>query len=122
MPAKRKPTSRDLEALRRARLHEVELRCEKLRRELALSSREVLTVKEVSAALASVARAMRTVLVARLEVELPGALEGRPAAEIRPLLRNVVDELCGKMADLERLLPVKLHSPNHEEKQTSEAR
>ncbi len=121
MPAKRKPTSRDLEALRRARLEEVELRCEKMRRELALASREVLTVKEVNAALATISRAQRTVLVSRLENELPGALEGRPATEIRQVLRGVVDELCDQLGELERLLPVKLQT-THEKDPTSEDR
>lgn len=97
-----------LSELRAARLEEIQLRCEKLRRELATAAREVLSVAEVNAALHRVAVAEKGVLIQHLTYELPLKLAGLDAPAMIPIMRETIAAICQEMQALDRLLPVKL--------------
>lgn len=86
----------NLDNLRAARLREVQLRCMKLERELAIAAREVVSVAFVDAMFERLARSVRQKMFSALE-ELPARLAGLEAGPIRRQLRDVGDAICDKM-------------------------
>lgn len=84
-----------------------ELLKEKLRKEIELAGikidkerRRSIPRSEVDALLLHIATRQKTLLYQRLETELPPKLDGLSAAETRPILRKVADDICDEMRDL----------------------
>lgn len=78
--------------------HEIEI----LKAKLAREKRTVIPAEEVNALLLHLSTQSRTVLYQFMETEAPPKLDGMSAAQMRPILREMADEICGKMADLIR--------------------
>lgn len=76
--------------------HEIELLKAKLDRE----HRKVISRDEVNKLLLTVATRQRSQLYQFLETEAPPKLDGLPAAQMRPLLREMADSICDTMAKL----------------------
>lgn len=76
--------------------HEIELLKAKLDRE----HRRVIDREEVNRLLLHLSTGARTELYQFMETEAPPKLDGMSAAQMRPLLREMADTICGKMADL----------------------
>lgn len=62
--------------------------------------RRMIPRSEVDALLLHIATRQKTLLYQRLETELPPKLDGLSAAETRPILRKVADDICDEMRDL----------------------
>jgi hypothetical protein len=90
--------SSGLDPLRNARLREVELRCEKLRRELDLTAKKTILRADVDAFHGLLSQRLRSLLYFKLETELPPKLAGCDALNIRQNLRALADELVGRLA------------------------
>jgi hypothetical protein len=83
-----------LDSLRAARLREVQLRCEKLSRELDLAARQVVTLETFHEQAFLMSRFMRDALIFKLTTELPPKLAGMTdVAEIRKALRDASDDV-----------------------------
>jgi hypothetical protein len=91
--------------LKRARIEEVRLRCEALRRGLALSAREVVSVEFVHSLVKQIEGAFSQALYLGVESSLPPSLDGQPAVEIRRKLREWADRLIDEMTALHATLP-----------------
>jgi hypothetical protein len=76
--------------------HEIELLAAKIARE----KRRVIDREEVSRLLLTIGTRQRTMLYQFLETEAPPKLDGLSAAQARPVLRAMADEICDAMADL----------------------
>lgn len=87
-----------IDTLRSARLEEVRLRCEKLRRELDRDSRLTVTKADVDQLLGRMAAALKATLYSKLENEVPGKVAGCDAVVIRQHLREVADDLVARFA------------------------
>lgn len=84
-----------------------ELLRQKLTREIAIldskldrEHRRVISRDEVSRLLLHIATQQRSKLYQFLETEAPPKLDGLPAAQMRPLLREMADSICDTMAKL----------------------
>lgn len=75
--------------------HEIELLKARIDRE----KRRVIPAEEVNALLLHLATGSRTLLYQFLETEAPPKLDGMSAAQMRPILREMADAICEKMAD-----------------------
>ncbi len=78
--------------------HEIEI----LKARLAREKRTVIPAEEVNALLLHLSTQSRTVLYQFMETEAPPKLDGMTASQMRPLLREMADSICEKMADLIR--------------------
>jgi len=67
---------------------------------LAREKRTVVPMDEVNALLLHLSTQSRTVLYQFMETEAPPKLDGMSAAQMRPILREMADTICGKMGDL----------------------
>lgn len=85
--------------LRDARLREVQLRCLKLERELALAAREVITVAEHAQFVETLCRATKDAMFFGLTSTLPPKLAGLEVTRIRQTLRDFGDAVCQRMID-----------------------
>lgn len=74
---------------------EVELLDLKIKRQRA----ELIDRDEVANRFLHIATRQRAMLYQYLETELPPRMDGLPAAEGRPLLREVADKICEAMAE-----------------------
>ncbi len=88
-----------LDTLRDCRIEEVKLKCEKLRRELALASNTAISRSDFDTLLGFLARDTRNAIYAGVDSTLPPLLDGLPASEIRAKLREWADALMDHMAD-----------------------
>ncbi len=93
-----------LDTLRAARLREIGLRCEKLRQEIELSAKRAVSLADVDAFLKAEARRLTFHIYAGIESELPPKLDGLPAAQMRPMLREWADKLIDSMRTAEALI------------------
>lgn len=76
--------------------HEIELLKAKLDRE----HRRVIPRDEVNRVLLHAATQSRTKLYQFLETEAPPKLDGLPASQMRPILREMADSVCDTMANI----------------------
>ena len=76
--------------------HEIEILKAKLDRE----HRRVIDREEVNRLLLHIGTGARTDLYQFFETEAPPKLDGMSAAQMRPILREMADSICRKMADL----------------------
>lgn len=90
--------SSGLDSLRDARLAEVNLRCEKLRRELDLDSRKTVRREDVDAFHATLALRLRSFLYVKLETEMPPKIAGCDAMTIRQYGRALADEMVSTLS------------------------
>jgi hypothetical protein len=84
-----------------------ELLKEKLRTEIRLGNikigkeeRKLIDRSEVDALHLHIGTRQRSVLYEYLETEAPPKLDGLPAAQMRPILRKMADDICDIMAGL----------------------
>ncbi len=76
--------------------HEIEL----IKARLAREKRLVIPADEVNTLLLHIATQSRTELYQFMETEAPPKLDGMSAAQMRPILREMADTICGKMEDM----------------------
>ncbi len=76
--------------------HEIEI----LKARLAREKRLVIPADEVNTLLLYIATQSRTELYQFMETEAPPKLDGMSAAQMRPILREMADTICGKMEDM----------------------
>jgi hypothetical protein len=93
MPAKRKPNA-PLDELRAARLRELQLRCQKLERELALAAKTVAKISEVDSLLEYIGRRTHSAMRFAFETELPPKAAGQDVVAIREMAREAVDRVA----------------------------
>ena len=86
------------ETLRAARLVEVQLRCEKLRRELDRDAGVTILRADVDLLHGKMAHGLRSLLYTKLEGELPQKCAGFDALALRRHCRELADELVGRLA------------------------
>jgi hypothetical protein len=86
-----------IDTLRAARLTEIKLRCEGLRRQLARDDKQVMMISEVNKLLQQVGVKLRYALLTGTETELPPKLDGLPAMEARRILRDWCDDVFRAM-------------------------
>ena len=87
-----------VDTLRSARLVEVQLRGEKLRRELDRDAGVTIPRVEVEALHGKLALNLKGLLYAKLEGELPAKCQGYDALALRRFGREMADELVGRLA------------------------
>lgn len=96
-----------LDTLRAARLEEVRLRCERLRRELDRDAKLTVLRSDVEALHSRMAHGLRSLLYTKLENEMPPRCAGFDALALRKFGREMADELVGRLAkDVETWAPV----------------
>lgn len=71
-----------------------------LKARTAREKRLVIPAEEVNALLLHLSTQSRTVLYQFMETEAPPKLDGMSAAQMRPILREMADSICERMADL----------------------
>lgn len=76
--------------------HEIEI----LKARLAREHRQVIAREEVSRLLLHISTRGQTMLYQFLETEAPPKLAGMSAAQMRPILREMADEICEAMGGL----------------------
>jgi hypothetical protein len=87
-----------VDTLRSARLVEVQLRCEKLRRELDRDAGVTIPRVEVEALHGKLAVNLRSLLYFKLEEELPAKAAGYSALQLRIAGREMADDLVSRLA------------------------
>ncbi len=87
-----------IDSLRDARLEEVRLRCERLRRDLALDARRNVPRADIDGFHATLALRLRSFLYAKLETEMPPKIAGCDALTIRRYGRALADEMVSILA------------------------
>ena len=87
-----------VDTLRSARLVEVQLRCEKLRRELDRDAGLTILRADVDDLHGKLALNLKGLLYAKLEGELPAKCQGYDALALRRFGREMADELVGRLA------------------------
>ena len=98
-----------VDTLRSARLVEVQLRCEKLRRELDRDAGVTIPRVEVEALHGKLAVNLRSLLYFKLEEELPAKAAGYSALQLRIAGREMADELVGRLAQhIDTWVPAKI--------------
>lgn len=96
-----------VDTLRSARLVEVQLRCEKLRRELDRDAGLTVLRSEVDELHGRMAHGLRSLLYCKLENELPPKCAGYDALALRKYGRELADELVTRLAqDVDKWNPV----------------
>ena len=97
------------DSLKAARLVEVRLRCEKLRRELDRDAGVTIPRVEVEALHGKLAVNLRSLLYFKLEEELPAKAAGYSALQLRIAGREMADELVGRLAQhIDTWVPAKI--------------
>ena len=86
-----------LDTLRDARIEEVKLRSEKLRRDLDLSAKKTIPRDVIDSFHALLAQRLRSFLYFKLESELPPKIAGCDALTIRKYTRALADEMVTTM-------------------------
>jgi hypothetical protein len=87
-----------LDTLREARLEEVRLRCERLRRELDRDAKLTVLRSDVDALHGRMAHGLRSLLYDCLENRMPAACAGYDSLQLRRFGRDLADELVGRLA------------------------
>lgn len=94
------------DSLKAARLIEVRLRCEKLRRELDRDAGVTILRADVDLLHGKLALNLKGLLYAKLEGELPAKCQGYDALALRRAGREMADELVGRLAqDIDTWVP-----------------
>ncbi len=94
------------ETLRAARLVEVQLRCEKLRRELDRDAGVTILRADVDDLHGKLALNLKGLLYAKLEGELPAKCQGYDALALRRAGREMADDLVSRLAqDIDTWVP-----------------
>ncbi len=123
MPSQRQ-FNKALDALRRARLVEVEERIKRLKRENAWGENQMVLRTDFDAFLSRLFTKQRAILYGKAEGEIPAQVAGLGALEIRRALRGMADEICDAMQEMlkgfefkrpPRLPDHKKKTPHHDE-------
>ena len=88
----------NLDSLRAARLREIQLRCQRLEMEIARDAGRLVSRAAVDELHGRVGTALRALLYARMENDLPPKLAGCDALTIRKHCRALADELMDTLA------------------------
>lgn len=92
-----------LDTLRAARLEEVRLRCEKLRRELDRDAKLTVLRADVDELHGRISHCLRSLLYTKLENEMPPKFAGCDALAMRKAGRDLADEIVTRLArDIEQ--------------------
>ncbi|MBC7367327.1 MAG: hypothetical protein H7343_11050 [Undibacterium sp.] len=86
-----------LDTLRGARLEEVKLRCEKLRRELDRDAGKTVLRSDVDELHGKMALRLKSLLYSKLENEMPPKMAGCDALALRRYGRELADELVTRL-------------------------
>jgi hypothetical protein len=100
MPAKRRPTSDQLEKLRAIRCKVEAEQLRRRKRENEIAEGRLVLKADLDARDLYIATRQKAALIAALESELPARLAGLDPAQIRLILRGVIDQICDLMQEL----------------------